>query len=186
MGRLVLASSSPRRSLILQNAGIDFVCLPVDCDESSDEKDPARLVCQLSARKAEHAQVQEGDIVIAADTVVSLGGSILGKPVDATDAHAMLRALSGNMHTVFTGVTVRRGDVFDTRAVRTDVFFRHLTDEQIERYVLSGDPMDKAGAYGIQEKGGVFVTRIDGDYFNVMGLPLCTLCQMLEQVGIVV
>lgn len=183
MGPVILASASPRRSQLLRGLGISFCVRPADCDEHSAEHDPERLVCELARRKAMAVDAGPQDTVIAADTVVCLSGEILGKPHDSAEASNMLHRLSGRMHTVFTGVAVRRSGQILVRAEKTDVYFRTLPDEYIERYVESGEPLDKAGAYGIQGVGGAFVRRIEGDFYNVMGLPLCTLCQMLEEIG---
>ena len=181
MKPVILASASPRRSSLLGNLGIPCVVRPSQCDESCDLTDPEALVCELSRRKALCAQAGDDETVIAADTVVCRGEHILGKPHTADGARAMLRMLSGSSHAVYTGVTVRRGQRVLTRAERTEVFFRDLPDRYIEDYIASGEPFDKAGGYGIQGTAGAFVRRIEGDYFNVMGLPLCTLCQMLEE-----
>ncbi len=183
MRPVVLASSSPRRSQLLRGLGIPFCVRPACCDEHSGERDPEKLVCELSRRKALCAQAGEDEIVVAADTVVCLDGEVLGKPRDEAQAGAMLRRLSGREHAVFTGLTVRRGGRILTRAERTAVFFRTLPESYIEAYVSSGEPLDKAGAYGIQGAGGAFVRRIEGDFYNVMGLPLCALCEMLEEIG---
>lgn len=183
MRPVILASASPRRSQLLRELGIPFCVRPAGCDEKSDERDPARLVCELARRKVMAVDAGPQDTVIAADTVVCLDGEILGKPRDSSEANAMLHRLSGRGHTVFTGVAVRRAGRILVRAEQTDVYFRALPDEYIERYVASGEPLDKAGAYGIQGAGGAFVRRIEGDFYNVMGLPLCTLCQMLEEIG---
>lgn len=183
MRPVILASSSPRRSQLLRELGIPFCVRPARCDERSGERDPEKLVRELSRRKALSARAGEDEIVIAADTVVCLDGEILGKPRDNEQAAAMLRRLSGRGHAVFTGVTVRRGGRLLTRAERTAVFFRTLPERYIEAYVSSGEPLDKAGAYGIQGAGGAFVRRIEGDFYNVMGLPVCALCEMLEEIG---
>ena len=183
MQTVVLASQSPRRSQLLRELGIPFCVRPARCGEQSAERDPEKLVRELSRRKAAAVQAAEGEIVVAADTVVCLDGEILGKPRDAQQAADMLRRLSGRAHTVFTGVTVRRGGRVLTRAERTEVFFRPLPEGYIRRYVESGEPLDKAGAYGIQGAGGAFVRRIEGDFYNVMGLPVCALCEMLEEIG---
>ena len=180
---VILASASPRRSQLLRGLGIPFTVRPAGCDERCDERDPERLVCSLARRKALAVPAALGDTVIDADTVVCLECDILGKPRDESEARAMLRRLSGSRHTVFTGVAVRRAGRILVRAEQTDVYFRPLPDAYIERYVRSGEPLDKAGAYGIQGAGGAFVRRIEGDFYNVMGLPLCALCEMLEEIG---
>ena len=124
------------------------------------------------------------DIVIGADTIVCLGDTVFGKPHDASDAARMLRALSGRTHTVYTGVAVLRGGEMRTHAEATEVRFRPLTDAEIAGYIATGEPMDKAGAYGIQGKGSLLITGIDGDFFNVMGLPVCALGEMLKEFGL--
>ena len=126
---------------------------------------------------------QEGDVLIGADTVVAIDGAILGKPHSQQEAKNMLSALSGKTHSVFTGVTVVKGEEIHTFAERTDVTFYPLSQELIDRYVASGEPMDKAGAYGIQGKGCVLVQSISGDYFNVVGLPVARLYRVLDQIG---
>ena len=129
-------------------------------------------------------QCDPDDIVIGADTVVCLDDVVFGKPHDEADARRMLRALSGRTHTVFTGVAVLRGTETRTHAEATTVRFRALTDDEIAGYIATGEPMDKAGAYGIQGKGSLLITGIDGDFFNVMGLPVCALGEMLKTFGV--
>ncbi len=148
---------------------------------------PDQLVRTLSRHKAEEvaaAYAGPEDVVIGADTVVALDGTILGKPKDAADARRMLRALSGRDHSVFTGVTVIRGGTVRCHAEHTLVRFRVLSDDEIDRYIATGEPMDKAGAYGAQGYASLFVERLEGDFFNVMGLPLCALGKLLKQVGV--
>ena len=130
------------------------------------------------------SQAGEDDVVIAADTVVCLDDQILGKPADEEDAARMLKALSGRDHRVFTGVTVARGDKVLSDYEETAVHFRPLTEREIAAYIATGEPMDKAGAYGIQGRASLFVRAIEGDYFNVVGLPLCKLGQMLKELGV--
>ena len=184
--KIILASASPRRAQLLRQAGInDFEICPSDVDENlTGEFAPPDMVHELSRRKAVAAKADADDIVIAADTLVFLSGQALSKPVDRDDAERMLTLLSGARHTVMTGVTVRRDDALITRHRETDVWFRALTPEEISAYIDTGEPMDKAGAYGVQGKGALLVERIDGDFFNVMGLPLRLLSSMLIQVGI--
>ena len=147
---------------------------------------PAQLVEELSRQKARAVAgaSDPGDLVIAADTVVAIDGRVLGKPHDREEACAMLSALSGREHTVYTGVTVCRDDRMLTQHEATQVRFRPLSPREIQAYVDSGEPMDKAGAYGVQELGALLVEGIRGDYFNVVGLPLCRLGQMLSQFGV--
>ena len=188
MAQLILASQSPRRRALLRQIGVDdFTVLATDSDESYDPRwSPEELVSRLSARKAAAAARAAGPdaLVIAADTMVFLDDRRLGKPADEADAFGMLSALSGREHTVRTGVTVRRGEVVRTEVEATAVRFRGLTAEEIRRYIATGEPMDKAGAYGIQERGALLVEGIRGDYFNVMGLPVLRLARMLRAFGL--
>ena len=185
---VILASQSPRRRELLERMGMsDFLIRPAQGEEIFDPSlTPAQLVEVLSRQKAEEISAGAGpeDIVIAADTVVSVDGRVLGKPGDEAEAAEMLAALSGREHTVYTGVTVRRGGETVTEHEATAVRFRPLTGEEIAAYVATGEPMDKAGAYGIQGRGCVLVEGIDGNYHNVVGLPTCLLAGMLRQVGI--
>ena len=188
MPALILASQSPRRQELLRRIGVDdFTVLATDSDESYDPRwSPEELVSRLSARKAAAAARAAGPdaLVIAADTMVFLDDRRLGKPADEADAFGMLSALSGREHTVRTGVTVRRGDLSRTEVEATAVRFRPLTAEEIRRYIATGEPMDKAGAYGIQGLGALLVEGIRGDYFNVMGLPVLRLARMLRGFGV--
>ena len=182
--RFVLASQSPRRRDLLQLLRIPFTVCPADVDEAMNESLPAhREVARVSICKAEATHREPGDEVIAADTIVVLDGKILGKPADRAEAIAMLQALSGRDHQVMTGLTVLQDDRALTHTEITDVHFRPLTQEEILRYVDTGEPMDKAGAYGIQGFAAPFVESIRGDYYNVMGLPVCRLWQMLQQIA---
>lgn len=182
--RLILASGSPRRRELLARMGYQFEIIVPNVDEnvSGHARD---VVAVLSRRKAEAvAQGESSGIIIASDTLVSLNGQALGKPRDAADAHRMLRLLSGNTHEVFTGVTVI--DAADgqsmTKAVRTGVIFRELSEEEIERYVATGEPMDKAGAYAIQGGAHGFVDGFEGSYENVIGFPVDEIREMLEEI----
>ena len=185
---IVLASGSPRRRELLQRIGItEFRIVVPDADETCPAGlSPQETVERIARAKAEAAKALTApdEVVITADTMVFFGGERLGKPHDAADAARMLRELSGRKHTVCTGVTVRRGETLRCAAVSTDVWFRALSECEIANYVASGEPMDKAGAYGIQGLGALLVERIDGDFFNVMGLPLLPLAQMLRAFGI--
>ena len=182
--RFVLASQSPRRRDLLQLLRIPFTVCPADVDEAMNESLPAhREVARVSICKAEATHREPGDVVIAADTIVVLDGKILGKPADRAEAIAMLQALSGRDHQVMTGLTVLQDDRALTHTEITDVHFRPLTQEEILRYVETGEPMDKAGAYGIQGYAAPFVESIRGDYYNVMGLPVCCLWQMLRHIA---
>ena len=183
--QLILASASPRRKALLSLFGIPFTVRAADIDETMDpEKPPFDEVARVSRSKALAVSRGKEDIVIAADTIVYLDGVILGKPKDTADAARMLAALSGREHTVYTGVAVLRGGETRQAAEHTAVRFRTLTPEEIARYIATGEPMDKAGAYGIQGRGALFVAHLDGDYFNVMGLPLCRLGQLLNELGV--
>lgn len=185
--KIVLASQSPRRRQLLGQMGLEFTTQSPEIDESAFHGRDARdLVETLSREKARWVARQQtpDTLVIGADTVVVLDGDILGKPRDGAEAEAMLAALSGRDHQVFTGVTLCQGDRILTQAEETQVTFRPLTGQEIRQYVSTGEPMDKAGAYGIQGLGGLLVEGIRGDYFNVVGLPLCRLGQMLSQFGV--
>ena len=180
----VLASQSPRRQQLLQLLRITFTVRPADIDETMDPALPPQdEVARVSKRKAEATARNPGDVVIAADTIVVLKDRVLGKPADTAEAIAMLRSLSGRDHQVMTGLTVLRDGKSITHTEITDVHFRPLTEEEILRYVETGEPMDKAGAYGIQGFAAPFVEGIRGDYYNVMGLPVCRLEQMLRQIA---
>ncbi|HJC40630.1 MAG TPA: septum formation inhibitor Maf [Candidatus Intestinimonas pullistercoris] len=184
---LILASGSPRRRQLLEQIGLTFVVRSSDVDESvSPGLTPAQVVESLSARKGEAvaAEAAPGDLVLSADTVVALDGAILGKPRDRAEAEAMLTALSGRTHQVYTGVTLLQDGRRLTGHEVTAVTFRPLSPGEIAAYVSTGEPMDKAGAYGIQGLGALLVERLEGDYFNVMGLPLCRLGEMLAQFGV--
>lgn len=186
--RIILASNSPRRKELLGRMGIEeFKVSAPNVEESVEEGlSPARIVEELSQRKAQAAAKKAGpkDIIIAADTVVALDGAVLGKPRSEEDAFAMLSALSGREHHVYTGVTVLQGERAVTEHEETAVQFRELAPEEIRGYIATGEPMDKAGAYGAQGKAALFVSRIEGDYFNVMGLPLYLLGGMLSDFGV--
>ena len=186
--QIILASQSPRRRELLGRMGIEnFLVRPAQGEELFDPTlTPAQLVESLSRQKAEEISAGAGpeDLIIAADTVVSIDGRVLGKPRDPEDAAAMLAALSGREHTVYTGVTVRRGGETVTEHEATAVRFRPLTEGEIADYVATGEPMDKAGAYGIQDYGALLVEGISGDYFNVVGLPVCWLGRILTRFGV--
>ena len=185
---LILASKSPRRQELLQRMGLtDFKILVPDADESfPDGLTPQQTVEYISRVKALAAKalVRDDDIVITADTMVFLDEHRLGKPADEEDALRMLTALQGRSHTVCTGVTVMQGDRILTASEPTKVYFRSATEAELRGYIATGDPMDKAGAYGVQSLGALLVERIDGDFFNVMGLPVLRLSRMLGEFGI--
>ncbi len=184
---LILASASPRRAELLQRMGLSFTVQPSNQEEILEPRlTPEQEVISLSRQKAEAiwAHAPAGSVVLSADTVVVLDGQILGKPRDEEDAKRMLRALSGRGHLVMTGVTVISADGVSTHCETTGVHFRELSQREIDAYVATGEPMDKAGAYGIQGYAALFVTGIQGDYYNVMGLPVCRSGQMLRKAGI--
>ena len=185
---IILASNSPRRRELLAQIGIrDFQILSPDVDETVEPGlSPARMVETLSLRKARAAAGRAGadDLILAADTVVALDGRVLGKPRDQEEAFAMLSALSGREHRVYTGVTVLGGGRAATEHEETAVAFRALSPEEIRDYIATGEPMDKAGAYGIQGVGALLVQGIRGDYCNVVGLPLFRLGRMLSGFGV--
>lgn len=179
---IILASQSPRRKELMGKLNIPFIIRVADIDETMDPgKNPADEVARVSRRKAEAVPHTPEDIVIAADTIVVCDGKVLGKPKDEADARAMLQMLSDREHQVMTGMTLLKADRCISHTEITQVHFRPLTPRDIEEYIRSGDPMDKAGAYGIQSGATVFVDRISGDYCNVVGLPVCRLQLLLRQ-----
>ena len=188
MTKIVLASASPRRQELLRRAGIaDFdVRVPRVEETFPQGLTPPEVVAYISREKAEAAVKLYGpeDIVITADTMVFLDDKRLGKPRDEAHALEMLTALQGRRHTVCTGVSVCRGDRRLTESESTGVFFRPASEAELRRYIATGEPMDKAGAYGVQGRGALLVERLEGDFFNVMGLPLLRLARMLEKFGI--
>jgi len=184
---LVLASSSPRRRDLLRNLGLRFEIASADVAEQLTSGEPIEAaVSRLAAAKANAAAPYTSDaLVIAADTLVELEGRILGKPLDADDAHRMLSELSGHRHRVVTALVLldsASGET-QTRLVETFVTFRRLQPAEIDAYVATGEPLDKAGAYGMQDLGAVFVELIEGDYYNVVGLPLVALNELLTKAG---
>ena len=182
--QLILASASPRRQELLKLFGLPFTVRVADIDETMDPGlPPFDEVGRVSRAKALAIPRETDDIVIAADTIVVCEGKTLGKPRDAEDAKAMLRLLSGRDHQVMTGCTVLRGESRETFTEVTDIHFRDLSENEIARYVASGEPMDKAGSYGIQGGAALFCTHMVGDYYNVMGLPVCRLGMVLWQMA---
>ena len=183
--KYILASNSPRRKNLLENLGVSFEVMASDIDENIDPtSNPYEVASRLAHEKAKDiaARVKEEAIIIAADTIV-VAGEILGKPKDEVDAYTMLRALSGRSHKVVTGIAVINS-VTNKTAVDysvTNVYFKELSDAMIYKYIASGEPMDKAGAYGIQGKAALFVDKIEGDYFNVVGMPLNKLQEILSE-----
>ena len=201
---LILASQSPRRKELMGLFHIPFVIRVSDADETMDpDLTAAEAVAQVSRRKAEAVARDADDVVIAADTIVVCGGEILGKPKDTADASRMLHLLSGRDHQVMTGMTLLRGEISLTHTEITDIHFRQLSDREIDAYIRTGEPMDKtggrvwnthnghqpewydkAGSYAIQGMAAKFVKRIEGDFYNVVGLPVSRLWQMLKEFGI--
>ena len=180
---LILASQSPRRKELLSLFGIAFTIQVPHADETMDPAgDPAQQVALVSCRKALATVCLQEDVVIAADTIVVCDGKILGKPKDTEEAFAMLSMLSGRTHQVMTGMTVMHNGHLESCTEITDVTFRTMTDAEIRRYIATGEPMDKAGAYGIQGGAALFAQSLRGDYYNVMGLPVCRLWQVLNTV----
>ena len=181
---VILASQSPRRKELMGLFHIPFIIRVSDADETMDPNAPAaQQVAQVSRRKAEAVSRESDDVVIAADTIVVCGSEILGKPRDVADASRMLHMLSGRDHQVMTGMTVLRGDRCLVCTEITDIHFRDLTDREIDAYIRTGEPMDKAGSYGIQGGAALFAERLVGDYYNVMGLPVCRLGQLLREIA---
>ena len=182
--QLILASGSPRRKELLGLFGIPFAVRAADIDETMDpEKAPFDEVARVSRAKAMTVLRQQEDVVIAADTIVVCQGKVLGKPADPAEAVRMLTLLSGRDHQVMTGCTVLRDEKCETFTEVTDLHFRSLSKKEIEKYVATGEPMDKAGAYGIQGGAALFCERMVGDYYNVMGLPVCRLGQTLRNLA---
>ena len=180
---LILASASPRRKELLGLFHIPFSIRVADIDETMDPNAaPFDEVARVSRLKALAVPREENDVVIAADTIVVCGGRVLGKPHSEEEAVSMLRLLSGRDHQVMTGCTVLRGDRCVTFTEVTDIHFRELSEKEIRAYVATGEPMDKAGAYGIQGGAALFCSRMVGDYYNVMGLPVCRLGETLRRV----
>ena len=181
---LVLASASPRRKELLGLFRLPFSIRVADIDETMDmEKPPFDEVARVSAEKAAATPREADDVVVAADTIVVCEGKVLGKPRSEEEAVEMLRLLSGRDHQVMTGMTVIAGDCVHSFTEVTDIHFRELSDKEIKAYVATGEPMDKAGAYGIQGGAALFCTRMVGDYYNVMGLPVCRLGQVLREMA---
>ena len=182
--QLILASASPRRKELLGLFHIPFTIRVADIDETMDmTKAPFDEVSRVSRRKALAVPREEDDIVIAADTIVVCQGKVLGKPHSQAEAVSMLQLLSGRDHQVMTGCTVLKGEQCETFTEVTDLHFRPLSQKEIEKYVATGEPMDKAGSYGIQGGAALFCERMVGDYYNVMGLPVCRLGETLRSIA---
>lgn len=184
--RVILASGSPRRRDLLDLIGIPHDVRPANIDESlRGRESPRKHAERLAREKAAAVATRDASLItIAADTIVLVDRKILGKPANAVDAGSMLRLLSGREHTVVTAVAVARGNKVKSAVEEVSVTFRKLTDEEIDDYIATGEPMDKAGAYGIQGYGATIVERIEGDYFAVMGLPLVRLVGLLGEIGV--
>jgi len=203
MSQIILASQSPRRKELLEQIGLEFEICPAKGEEIITKSIPEEVVMELSKQKAEevaamvssfgenHKEITTPSdiLVIGADTVVAYDGKILGKPVDEADAKRMLTMLSGNTHSVFTGVTLvlvdksgRAGELVFFE--KTDVKMHAMSELEIDRYIATGEPMDKAGSYGIQGKCAIYIEKIDGDYNNVVGLPISRIYQELKKIGI--
>lgn len=183
---LILASASPRRKELLEKIGLPFTVQPAKGEERITQKSPAAVVMELSRQKAEEiaAAQTEDCIIIGADTVVARGDKIMSKPKDAADAKQMLRSIADDCHQVYTGVTLIRTGAHPqsvTFQEKTDVFLYPISDAELDAYIASGDPMDKAGAYGIQGDFAIYVKRIAGDYYNVVGLPIGRVYQELKR-----
>ncbi len=192
--KVILASKSPRRKEILETLGVPFTILTADTDESSDQSDPALLVEQLSLQKAQDVQnmldaqdkLLPDTLIIASDTVVALNGEILGKPHDREDARRMIRGLQSSTHHVLSGIALCYIDAKGNRKgavshASTAVHFGPMSEADIELYLDSGEPYDKAGAYAIQGLAGRWITGIEGDYFNVVGLPVNVMCDLAQR-----
>ena len=182
--QLILASQSPRRRELMGLFRRPFAIRVADIDETMDpDKPPFDEVARVSRAKAQAVPREQEDIVVAADTIVVCCGRTLGKPRSVQEAFEMLSLLSGRDHQVMTGLTVLRGQEAVTCTEVTDIHFRHLSDKEIESYIATGEPMDKAGAYGIQGGAALFAEKMVGDYYNVMGLPVCRLQKILTRLA---
>ena len=184
--KLILASASPRRKELLKNAGYEYEVCPADIDETMPEGVEPETACEILSRKKAQAVLEENPdaVVLGSDTIVVLGNTILGKPEDKEAARAMLRSLSGRVHQVYTGLCVCSKDRTLSLVSRADVRFYPLSDELIDAYIATNEPMDKAGAYGIQGVGSMLVKSIEGDYFTIVGLPVAKAARMLGEFGI--
>ena len=183
--KIILASKSPRRREILENLGIKFEIITAECDEKSDLSHAGELVMSLAEKKGRAVLDKLGTLpkdtlIIACDTLVYASGQFLGKPQDEQDARRMLSLLSGRSHEVVSGIYLCLDGHEVTRFCSTGVYFDDLCDKDIDNYIKSGEPFDKAGAYAVQGKASAFIKKIDGDYFNVVGLPVNLLCKTLR------
>jgi len=182
----ILASQSPRRRELLSMLGLTFEIITADIDETMDpDLTVEQAVAEISRKKAQAVgERHPGRLIVAADTIVVVDGRVLGKPHSEQEAAQMLCSLSGRSHTVMTAFCLYRDGVLCTHVEKTDLRFKELSQEEILGYIATGSPMDKAGAYGIQDGAAVFVESLNGDYYNVMGLPLCALVKCLRQNGV--
>ena len=190
MKKIILASGSPRRKEILEMCGFDFEVIKSECEEKTTKSEPWEIVCELSKQKALDVKSKingtdnDGKIILGADTIVVLNGRIFGKPKNYDDAKNMLTALSGNMHSVFTGICIIKENEVVSAYEKTDVYFKAMSDKEIENYLNTNEPFDKAGSYAVQGKGAMFIERIDGDYFNVVGLPVSLVYDKLKELSV--
>jgi septum formation protein len=176
---IILASASPRRRELMTNMGFNFKVVTADIDENTNAENVAERVEKTAEKKTAAVAEKEKGIIVAADTVVSIDGRVLGKPKDENEAFSMLSLLSGKRHEVYTGVCIKSNKKRVVFSEKTSVYFRRLSEKEIWDYIKSGEPMDKAGAYGIQGRGALFVRKINGDYPNVVGLPVTRLYTVL-------
>ncbi|MBM7558659.1 Maf family nucleotide pyrophosphatase [Marinitoga litoralis] len=182
--KIILGSGSPRRKELLSKLGIEFEIRVSNVEEISFKKDPIEYAKELSYLKSKDINIFNDELLITADTIVAFNNEILGKPKDKNDAFNMLKKLSGNMHRVITGITFRTKDEIYTTHDITEVYFLELDDNIIKYYIDKYDPLDKAGSYGIQDFAGAFIEKINGDYYNVMGLPLNKVFSYLYNKGV--
>ena len=183
MKHIILASASPRRKEILELADLKFDVMPSDAQEITTKTAPNEVVMELASLKAKdiYKKSEKQSMIVGADTVVAYQGQILGKPTDEADAKRMLTMLSGQTHEVYTGVCVIEDEKIKTFYEETKVTFYEISDEQIDHYIKTGEPMDKAGSYGIQGKAAVFIKGIEGDYYNVVGFPIARFLQEITK-----
>lgn len=183
MKHIILASASPRRKEILELADLKFDVMPSDAQEITTKTAPNEVVMELASLKAKdiYKKSEKQSMIVGADTVVAYQGQILGKPTDEADAKRMLTMLSGQTHEVYTGVCIIEDGKTKTFYEETKVTFYEISDEQIDRYIKTGEPMDKAGSYGIQGKAAVFIKGIEGDYYNVVGFPIARFLQEITK-----
>ena len=183
MKHIILASASPRRKEILELADLEFDVMPSDAQEITTKTAPNEVVMELASIKAKdiYKKSEKQSMIVGADTVVAYQGQILGKPTDEADAKRMLTMLSGQTHELYTGVCVIEDGKTKTFYEETKVTFYEISDEQIDYYIKTGEPMDKAGSYGIQGKAAVFIKGIEGDYYNVVGFPIARFLQEITK-----